>query len=200
MAAQEPRNPVELLDRLRRLEAENIRLQSEVEFLRGNPTIAKGLKGESLIAKLITAQPSRKGAGHDLESTRGTILFEVKYSSLLDTISGRPIKRRVWTKLFGELGKKRYDRLLLVGDIDPRFASSYADPASPYVLFDLPYEAAVDISGGVKAGRSSCIHLSTNPLTVRSARALAMFHDFQVSVSDLQHRYASLETIEQTES
>jgi hypothetical protein len=176
------------------LEAENARLRREVEFLRENPTIAKGLKGESFIAKVISARRSRRGAAHDLESGNG-LLFEVKYSSLLNTTAGRPIRRWVWTKIFGELGRKRYNRLLLIGDADPRFTSFYADPASPYVLFDLPYAVAVKIAGGVKQGRSGNIHLTTNPLTVKSERARALFRDYQISVCELKHRYASLDAI-----
>ena len=191
----EPRNAREARAVIRALEAENAHLYSEVAFLRGNLTIAKGLKGESLIARLVSARRSRRGAGHDLESSEGELLFEVKYSSLLSSISGRPIRRWVWTKIFGELGRKRYNRLLLVGDTDPRFASSYADPVSPYVLFDLPYEAVVDIAGGVKPGRSGSIHLTTNPLTVKSLRARTLFLEYQVSVSELKNRYANLEAI-----
>lgn len=181
--------------RIQMLEVENARLRREVEFLRGNPTIAKGLKGESLVAKLVSARRSRQGSGHDLESPASELLFEVKYSSLLSTIAGRPIRRWVWTKLFGELGRKQYNRLLLVGDADPRFASSYLDPTCPYVLFDLPYEAAVEIAGGVKPGRSGAIHLTTNPLTVKSKRAQILFRDYQLSVLELKRRYASLEAI-----
>lgn len=186
-------NNGDLFARLGKLEAENLRLRKEVEFLRRNPTIAKGLTGESLIAKLVSGQPAPKGASHDLASGESGLLFEVKYSSLLNTINGRPYKRWVWTKLFGELGKKSYDRLLLVGDTDPRFAAHYADPTSPYVIFDLPYDAAIEITGGLKMGRSSCIHLTTNPTTVRSQRAVALFCDYQVSASDLHNRYASIQ-------
>lgn len=192
---REPRNAREAREIIGALEAENARLRNEVEFLRGNPTLAKGMKGESLVARLVSARLSRRGASHDLESSTGEFFLEVKYSSLLNIISGRPIRRWVWTKLFGELGRKKYDRLLLVGDADPRHCSSYSDPSSPYVLFDLPYEAAVELAGGVKPGRYSSIHLTTNPLTVKSERATALFQTYQVSVSELKRRYASLETI-----
>lgn len=190
-----PRNKHEACTIIQALEAENARLRNEIEFLRGNPTIAKGLKGETLIAKLITARLSKRGASHDLESSKGEILFEVKYSSLLSTIPGRPIRRWVWTKLFGELGRKQYDRLLLVGDADPRFASSYMDPTSSYVLFDLPYNAVVDITGGVKQGRSGSIQLTSNPLTVKASRAKSLFRDYQVSLAELKRRYAYLEAL-----
>jgi hypothetical protein len=191
----QPEENPKLLARLRKLEAENIYLREEVEFLRSNPTLAKGLKGESLIAKLVSAQYARKGAGHDLESHANQLLFEVKYSSLLTVVKNYPIKRWVWTKLFGESGSKNYDHLLLVGDADPRFTASYNDPASPYVIFDLPYDVAVEIAGGVRAGRAGRIQLTTNPASVRSPRALDLFRNYQISVSELQHRYPNLETV-----
>lgn len=195
-ATPQPSENEYLQKRIRKVEAENHRLRAEVEFLRCNPTIAKGLKGESLIAKLISAKHSKRGANHDLESHGNPLLFEVKYSSLLNTISGRPIKRWVWTKLFGEQGKKNYHRLLLVGDADPRFAATYADPTSPYVIFDLPYEAVIELTGGIKPGRSSRIHLTSNPTSVTSSRASTLFQVFQISALELQHRYPNLEPVE----
>lgn len=191
----EPEHAQEAIERIQMLEAENAHLRREVEFLRGNPTIAKGLKGESLVAKLVSAHRSRQGAAHDLELSTSKLLFEVKYSSLLSTVAGRPIRRWVWTKIFGELGRKKYNRLLLVGDADPRFASSYIDPTSPYILFDLPYDAAVEIAGGVRPGRSGNIHLTTNPHTVKSKRAQSLFRDYQISALELKCRYAILEAI-----
>jgi hypothetical protein len=183
----------EIRARLQRLEVENERLQKEVDFLRGNPMIAKGMRGETLVANWVSSQRSRRGAGHDIKSIRTGLRFEVKYSSLLDVIAGRPLKRWAWTKLFGELGRKEYEHLLLVGDADPRFAAHYADPESPYVLFDVPYDLAIKFTGGVKLGRSGAIQLTTNPLTVKSSRALALFHDCQTSVSELRRRYGDLE-------
>ncbi len=194
-STQGPRNVRGAFALIRELEEENARLRDELEFLRGHPTIAKGLRGESLIARLVSARRSKRGAGHDLELSESELCFEVKYSSLLSTIAGRPIRRWVWTKIFGELGRKQYHRLLLIGDADPRFSAFYADPTSPYVIFDLSYEAAINIAGGIKPGRSGAIQLTTNPLTVKSPRALALFREYQVSPSEFKHRYASIETI-----
>ncbi|TNC95490.1 MAG: hypothetical protein FD121_1400 [Gallionellaceae bacterium] len=188
-------NPRELRIKLEQMESENLQLRNEVAFLRSNPTIAKGMKGESLIAKLTKAKRSKNGAGHDLESYAGQLLFEVKYSSLLSNIKNRPIRTWVWTKVFGELGRKRYHRLLLIGDVDPRFSASYADPASPYVIFDLSYEEATEIVGGIKAGRLGRIQLTTNPLTVRSKNAVSLFYDYQISIEELRNRYPYFETI-----
>ncbi|WP_374585019.1 hypothetical protein [Pseudoduganella sp.] len=175
--------------RIQALEEENRRLRREVEFLRGHPTIARGLRGESLVATLASARFSRSGSGHDLELRGAELLIEVKYSSLLRVVDDRALRRWAWTKLFGELGNKRYDRLLLVGDADPRFAGHYADPTSPYVFFDLPYDAVVAMAGGIKRGRAGVIHLTSNPTSVRSARARALFCRFQVSADEVTYRY-----------
>ncbi len=188
-----------LIARLREAEAENRHLRAEVEFLRSNPAIAKGLQGEVLVAKLLSAARSKRGSGHDIEYRHQQLLIEVKYSSLLNAIGGRPIKRWVWTKLFGERGNKRYDRVLLVGDADRRFAEGYADPSSPYVIFDLPYEAAVQVVGGLKPGRSGRIDLTTNPTSVLSRRASALFNVFQLSAAELQNRYGRLQAVARRE-
>lgn len=174
---------------IKRLEVENTQLRNEVNFLREHPTLAKGIQGESLIAQLISANISHRGASHDLVSIHSELLFEVKYSSLLHVNTGYSTRRWVWTKLFGELGYKQYHRLLLVGEADPRFSSFYTNPLSPYVFFDLPYNIAINMSGGIKPGRSSAIHLTTNPHTVKSKRSRILFQDYQVSASELQYRY-----------
>lgn len=176
--------------RLTALEEENARLRREVEFLRGHPTIARGLKGESLIAGLASARFARKGSGHDLEQSGSGLLFEVKYSSLLRVAGDRPVRRWAWTKFFGERSTKQYDRLLLVGEADSRYMEHYADPSSPYVLFDLPYAAAVELAGVAKPGRAGGIHLASNPVTARSPRASEMFCEFQVTTAEIRRRYA----------
>ena len=84
---------------------------------------------------------------------------------------------------------KIYDRLVLVGDADPRFTAAYSDPTSPYVLFDLPYKTAVKLAGGVNPGGLSKIWVTTNPRTVRSSRASTLFENFQVCTAVLQRRY-----------
>jgi hypothetical protein len=179
-----------LLARLEKVEVENQRLRAEIDFLRGNPAIAKGLKGECLIATLLSARFSKKGAGHDLESEGQEFRMEVKYSSLLHVVPGRHTKRWVWSKLFGEEGKKNYQRLLLCGDTDPRFAKDYKDPFSPYVFLDLPYDKAVDFGARKRHGRYSRIDLTTNPRSIKSPRSRMLFEDFQLTATELQNRYS----------
>jgi hypothetical protein len=179
---------------LSRLVIENEQLRREIEFLRGHPSIARGIKGETLIAQLLSAKRSMPGSGHDIATNGKGLLLEVKYSGLLSIMTDRPIKRWVWTKLFGELGQKKFDRLLLIGDIDYRFRDYYADPNSPYVMFDLPYDEAVDIARGILPGRRSRVELTTNPITVKSWRAKVLFEHHQVTPYELQQRYPNLES------
>lgn len=186
-------NPKLLLE-VDRLRKENALLSAELEFLRANPAIAKGLKGETLVAQILSAQLAHKGSGHDIVASNGAQRIEVKYSSLLNAIGGRPIKRWVWTKLFGELGKKYYDRLFLIGDTDPRFAEQYSDPSSPYVIFDIPYPDVVAMTDGIHSGRMGQIHLTTNPESVKSTRSKALFRHYQVTITELQYRYPTLES------
>lgn len=169
--------------------AENGRLKREVEFLRDHPTLAKGIRGETIFAKLLRATRATRGAPHDLVTRRGELRLEVKYSSLLRTYTNREGHRWVWTKLFGEMGNKQFDRLLLIGDLDPRFRERYLDPTSPYVIFDLPYQDALDLADGTQPGRRSRLQLTTNPQTVTSWKSRALFDGFQVQISELLGRY-----------
>ena len=124
---------------------------------------------------------------HDVLARRGRIRLEVKYSGLLVAVRGCETRRWVWTKPFGESGKKTYDRLLLIGDADPRFSPFYKDRPAAYVLFDLPITEVAQVS--VSTGRYTAIHLTTNPLTVRSVRSKRLFGDYQVTESVLYARY-----------
>jgi hypothetical protein len=176
-------------DEIAALLAENDRLKREVEFMRGHPTLAKGIRGETIFAKLLRATRAARGSPHDLVTRGGEFRLEVKYSSLLRTYSNREGRRWVWTKLFGEMGNKQFDRLLLIGDLDPQFRDTYLDPGSPYVIFDLPYQDALELADGAQPGRRSRLHLTTNPQTVTSWKSRALFNGFQVQVSELLRRY-----------
>lgn len=168
---------------------ENKRLKREVGFLRAHPTLAKGIRGETIFATLLRATRATRGAPHDLVTLGGELRLEVKYSSLLRTYSTREGRRWVWTKLFGEMGNKNFDRLLLIGDLDPHFRESYIDPGSPYVIFDVSYQDALELADGAQPGRKSRLHLTTNPRTVTSWRSRALFESFQVPTSELLARY-----------
>ncbi len=177
----------ELQREVRDLREENRILRERVAFLQRHPTLAKGLKGESIVAKLVRGTMIAGNRPHDLLAKRGRFRLEVKYSGLLVTVRGRETRRWVWTKPFGESGKKTYDRLLLIGVADPRFSTSYKDRPAAYVLFDVPITEVAELS--VSAGKYRAIHLTTNPLTARSVRSKKLFGDYQVTASVLRARY-----------
>src|SRR5258708_30420598 len=172
-----------------RLRVENVAIRNEVRFLRTHPKIARGLRGEELIGRLVAGLHSIRGTPYDVVTKRAGIRLEIKCSSLL-TIRGKDTRRWVWTKMHGERGSKRFDRLILVGDVDPRFSHLYRDPGCPYIFFDVPFRDVSRLTFGVRPGRASIIHMTTNPKVVRSERASRLFRDYQTTVSELESRYA----------
>lgn len=172
---------------VRDLREENQILREQVTFLQGHPTLAKGLKGESIVAKLVRGAMIAGNAPYDILAKRGHFRLEVKYSGLLVAVRGCKTRRWVWTKTLGESGKKIYDRLILVGLSDQRFSRMYKDRRGPFVLFDVPITEVAELS--VWAGKYRAIHLTTNPLTARSVRAKKLFGDYQVTESVLDARY-----------
>jgi hypothetical protein len=131
---------------------------------------------------------SPRGSPHDLVTKRAGIQLEVKCSSLLTT-RGQVTRRWVWTKIHGETGGKRFDRLILVGDCDPQFRHHYRDPKCPYIFFDIPFSALPGLTYGIRRGRSSVIHLTTNPKTVKAVRAQRLFREFQTTTREIERRY-----------
>jgi len=178
-----------LRQQLTRLSRENRDLRNEINFLRTHPRLASGLRGETLIARIVRGHLSRTGAPYDVIARNGTSL-EIKFSSLL-TIRDKTTRRWAWTKIYGELGNKRFKRLVLVGEADPRFSHLYKDPRAPYILFDVPYREAIRLTGGVRPGRRSIIHLTTNPTVIRSTRAWILYRRFETTIGELERRYWS---------
>jgi hypothetical protein len=177
-----------LRQQLTQLRAESRLLQERLAFLQEHPTIGRGLRGEVLIATLLGGSRSERGSSHDLTVGRRGLRIEVKYSGLNAPVRSRPTRRWVWTKPFGESGRKRYERLILVGLADERFRPYYLDHAGPFVLFDVPFKYVRPLTVDVQSGRYSAIYLTTNPLTVRS-RVRQLFDHFQVTPDDLRTRY-----------
>lgn len=70
-----------LSERIRLLELENAALREALDFLRRTPTLAQGLKGETLVAKLTGGVPTGYKDPYDLTIPSGARL-EVKYSHL----------------------------------------------------------------------------------------------------------------------
>jgi hypothetical protein len=123
------------------------------------------------------------------------VRIEVKLSALRPVNGGDDSTMRwTWGKPFGQSGAKSYDRLLLVGEADGRYANEYLDPESPYVFFDVPYSAVDSLSGrGGTAGR--LIRLSSNPARVKSL-AGDLYRKYQVTAAALMARYSTFQQCE----
>lgn len=168
------------------LREENSLLRKKVEILEKHPTLAKGIAGETLIAKLLGGALTKNNANHDVDLQRNGVKIEVKYSNLNLAVDYSTTQRWAWSKIFGESGKKEYDRLLLIGDTDPRWREQYLDRDSPYVIFDIPLNEAMPLT--TQTGRYRSIQLSTNPRKARSTSA-SMFTHYQVTLAHLSEKY-----------
>ncbi len=177
-----------LRQQLDQLRAENRMLLERLAFLQEHPTIGQGLRGEVIIATLLSGSRTERGSSHDMTVGRRGLRIEVKYSGLNAPVRNRPTRRWVWTKPFGESGRKRYERLILVGLTDERFRPYYLDRTGPFILFDVPFKHVPHLTVDVQSGRYSAIYLTTNPLTVRSG-VRRLYDQFQVTPDDLRIRY-----------
>lgn len=160
------------------------RLKERIDFLTDHPTIAKGIKGETIIARLTDLSKSKSNSSFDLFSEN--LKFEVKYSRLSTESTTKTTKRWTWSKIFGTSGKKEFDILLLVGDSDQRFSKYYKDPLSPFIFFELTNLEATKYA---KSGGSvkSMIKLSSNPLRSKHTE---FFNSFQIRSDELSKKYS----------
>jgi hypothetical protein len=160
------RNIVGLLhERIRLLERENTQLKKEVEFFRRTPTLAQGLKGETLIANLTDGARTGYKDPHDV-TVKGGDRLEVKYSHV-NVPNSSTTRRWNWHSVLGSAHNKKYEHLVLVGEKDPRYEDQY--PADlPFVFFLVP-RSDVD---HIKTGND--IALNTNLATARASKSLAL--------------------------
>jgi hypothetical protein len=93
-----------LEQRILELEAENARLNRELDFLKIHPTIAQGIKGETLIGQLVDGVVTAYADSYDVLTPTG-LRIEVKYSKLNHPMKVAPTKRWNWGKPLGWLDK-----------------------------------------------------------------------------------------------
>ena len=149
-----------------KLKHENAKLKNQVDFLLLHPTLAQGLKGENLIAKLTGGVRTHYGVSHDVITKRG-VRLEVKRSKVTEQ-STTKTKRWNWQSLLGSAGNKEYDYLVLLGEKDPDHEKQY--PADiPLVIFLIPLSDVKNKLSGVKKKQ---IAMSTNFETARSHKDL----------------------------
>lgn len=174
------------------LSQENDALRHNITVLERQIHVGAALRAESLIARLTGGRLSVNNEGHDVHLENIDILLEVKFSRLniADKRKKNPTSRWAWHKIFGSGGMKRYDRLVLIGEKDERYAQFYLEKNRPVVVFDIPYDEVQQytIKTSVRSHEMRSIQLSTNPRTVFSA-ASKLFQRHQTTLRDLEINY-----------
>jgi hypothetical protein len=154
-----------LSERIRSLEREKALLREELDFLLRTPTLAQGLKGETLVATLTGGVRTGYNAPHDVTVASGARL-EVK-NSHRNAPNKSATRRWNWNNVLGNSNNKKYDYLVLMGEKDPRYDDQY--PAELAFVFFLVPRSDVD---HIKTGKD--IAINTNLATVRAHRSLAL--------------------------
>lgn len=185
----EQRDITLLLQRVEELEAENATLRSELNFLKVHPTLAQGIKGETLIAQLVQGQITAFAEKYDVVTDAG-IRIEIKYSKLNRPMKTSSTRRWNWCKPLGSLDRgKNYHYLVLVGEKDERYLDQYPDD-TPYVYFLLPMRHVREV---MDKGRSvgGMVQITSNLAKLRTKSSRPRLLDFQVNFADLKPLLAS---------
>ena len=172
-----------LQERILELEAENVVLRERIDFLEGVPFLRAGMHGETLISQLVNGKMTIHSAPHDIVVPDGRKL-EVKFSRLNIPMKIFSSKRWSWNHPLGMTRAKDFDRLLLIGEADPRFCSLYRDPSSPYVIFDVPYSRVAAINQ-----KYNHISITTSPTRAGTGKRTLLFREFQTTIKELERRY-----------
>jgi hypothetical protein len=175
-----------LSDGLARLRAENDSLRRRLELYERSAPFVLGAAAERFVLGLVGGSYQPRGSPFDLVAGSGARV-EVKCSRLSKVSMRRPTTRYwAWSKILGEGGSKQYDFLVLVGEPDERYRSTYAEPAAEWLLFAVPCARVPDLLH--RNGRYRSIYLTTNPATVKCIRARTLYSEYQISSADLRRR------------
>jgi hypothetical protein len=169
-----------LRTRILMLEAEVAELRSTIKPTEGSHEKAR--RAEIFIAELLGCQIAGHVARHDLVSTKSGIKFEIKFSSL--TFPKPSIQYWIWTSILGDEKGKIFDRLILVGETNPKYQAAYADPNSPFVLFDLSFSDASSLMS-----KHGDIQLNTNPNGLRKPESKLLYAKHRVTREQLCQLY-----------
>jgi hypothetical protein len=180
-----------LTEEISRLKEENNKLREKVAFFENHPTIAVGIKGESVIARIVSGDRTIHNQSYDVTTNHKNLKLEIKFSRINNAVRSRitrPTYRWAWAKPFGESGEKIFDQLILVGEKCNNYMNLYLDAHSPYVIFDVPYHEIMPLTIQTNSGRFRSIQLTCNPHKAKSAAA-ALFAKFQLTAEELKKRY-----------
>jgi len=175
----------------RDLEKENELLKNKIEQLKEkNRSLSKGHWrtngniGEEHIATLLDGAITPSNCRYDVLLLNG-LKLEVKYASLSrPNIKKAQTKAWKWSEFKGLDGKKEYDSLILVGEIDKKYKNLHADPDEDYIYFDIPFG---DVDKLID--KSRMVTLTTNPETVRSKVNIRLFNEYQKTKKQLREKY-----------
>jgi hypothetical protein len=167
-----------------------VELEQKVAFHENHPTLAQGIKGESLIAKLIGGDFTSHNASHDLLILDKNIAIEVKLSRLNTAVRKvtSTTMRWTWANVLGIVKEKEYDYLILIGEADSRYKKYYMDKESPYVFFLIPREEVHSITISTNSGRARTVQLLSNPMKAKSS-ASKLFSEYQVTIKQLENKF-----------
>jgi hypothetical protein len=177
-----------LKQKIAELEARTAYLENEALQYRTHELLATGMRGETLVSKIVNGRVTAYAIGHDIETGGGTLL-EVKRSKLHSWDKRSGSTKWQWAKLLGESGKKKYDYAILVGDIDRRYAEYYKDPNSSWVIFCVPFEEINEVATQGQRADYRHIQISTNPMGTRRMKTKKLFQEYQISTCELGERF-----------
>lgn len=180
-----------LKEQIQILKNENASLRAKVAFFENHPTIAQGIKGERIIAKIVPGDLTTHNQSFDFAASRRSLKLEIKFSRLNNAvrrIKTKPTFRWAWAKPLGESGQKVFDRLILVGEKNAEHKDLYLDKNSPYVFFDIPYKEILSLTIRTNSGRYRSIQLTSNPKTAKSTAAV-LFRKYQTNAEELRKKY-----------
>lgn len=166
------------------LRKENAKLRRELQLcmrerdrLLALQPFKRGREGERYIAKLVGGTITN--ARHDVNMKTGQRL-EVKWGRLRTRVPGKKTMGWTWRHLLGEDGKKKYNRLILLGPVDERFRKR---TDGPYVIFDIPF-AAVALLPNPK-----CLSVSTDPNRGFSKISARLYRRYLTTEHDIRKNY-----------
>ena len=167
-------------------------LEQELEHLKTHPALARGFRGERLVARLTAGVLTAYAADHDV-MLYNLIQIEVKTSKVQRVTKSGGHRRWQWCRPEGWQDKgKDYDLLVLIGEKDDRFPAQYLD-GSPWVFFLVPHaEVATVTSRGGDSGSS--IFLNTNLEGIRpTSRTSVALRRYMVPMTVIEELLSHVE-------
>lgn len=178
-----------LLKRVQRLEKEIANHQASRVRADRHSSNSTGTLAEDYVCKLLGGKATERNADHDL--VIGRRRFEIKGSKCNMFYSGvYSYTRWTWHNFLGIGSKKTFHRLILVGEADPAHRSTYRDPRSPYVIFDVPVSFAKEVAASrARYGSIFTFQLISHRDGAKTSALCKKMWDYEVTRSELKDRY-----------